>query len=125
MNFNIVFEPQHFRVKTTITGEINPTIVLNSLRQAKEVCLQNQCFNIMIDACDIYLNSPFIDAYLLAKHFQEKTGLSQKYKCAFLIDPLYYPIERARDLETVAQNWNNHNIHVFTTLENASQWLKE
>jgi len=111
-------------VEIHFQGEMKANIAVSTLSKGIKLCEEKSCTRILFDARDIVLTETFMGGYDLAKHFSEKTCLGHEYKCCVIYDPRNYPSDRAETMETVAMNWGNFQLRMFSDLKLGVEWLK-
>ena len=93
-------------------------------RQARALAVERGTLKILIDMREMQSKTSFIDSYIFAKNFREKTGIDNSYRLAVVYNSANYPADRADTLQMVGENWGNIAGKMFTSMEAAIRFLR-
>ena len=127
MNLTVAYNEQESIVQVNMGGSVSTAQLdeESDIRSTGEIADQNNCKSILLDAREATVGQSLMAGYDGAKSFGEHTGMDETHKCAVIIDPEKYPMERAKFLEAVTENWdNNPTLKVFDQYDSAIKWLR-
>ena len=120
----IEFDAANGWVKAVIEGPLNIDITLSTFRRVREKAVECGTRKLLMDLRSIQPSAAFIDSYMFAKNFRERTGIDNNYRLAVLFNPAIYPKDRADTLQMVSRNWGNIAGKMFTDEEEALEFLR-
>jgi hypothetical protein len=112
-------------VITVPKGDVTTENVKISAMKALEFSIQHSCNYLLFDIRKCKEAQPIIQGYYDMKDMERTTGLTNSHKCAIVYDPAIYPEERAQFIENVVANRPNPMLKMFTSTEDAHDWLVE
>ena len=125
MELTIYFDDVNKILVTNPIGEVTTENVKETIKQALAISKEHNCEFLLFDTRKCYLGQSLIEGFEAMSKIGESIGMSPKYKCAIVYNPVNYPEERAKFIENVVTNRLSNAFKFFTNLEEAILWLEK
>ena len=125
MEHSVKYDSEKHVVITNATGPLSSENIREMARVSRVEAEKYICYNLLVNITECSISRSMLDAFMDMQYFMEISGLSVNYKCAILYDPVTYPEDRAKFIETVVTNRPNPRFKMVMSYEEAFHWLNQ